>query len=52
MHVRQVGGRGGPWAVWADAAEMDRLRALRECPRLWTHRERLANLRVTGPRPE
>src|SRR5512135_1714342 len=50
MHARQVGGRGGPWAVWADATEMDRLRALKECPRLWIHRERLAELRVPGPR--
>jgi hypothetical protein len=22
LHVRQVGGRGGPWAVWADASEV------------------------------
>ena len=50
MHARQVGGRGGPWAVWADATELDRLRALKDCPRLWTHRERLAELRVPGPR--
>jgi transposase-like protein len=50
MHVRQVGGRGGPWAVWAGATELDRLRALKDCPRLWTHRERLAELRVPGPR--
>ena len=48
MHARQVGGRGGPWAVWVDATELDRLRALKECPRLWTHRERLARLRDTG----
>jgi hypothetical protein len=51
MHVRQVGGWGGPWAVWAGAAELARLRALRDCPRLWAHRERLAELRVPGPRP-
>jgi DNA invertase Pin-like site-specific DNA recombinase len=50
MHVRQVGGRGGPWAVWTDGAEMGRLRALKECPRLWSHRERLAELRIPGPR--
>jgi DNA invertase Pin-like site-specific DNA recombinase len=52
MHIRQVGSRGGPWAVWAGATELDRLRALKECPRLWTHRERLAELRVPGPRDE
>ncbi len=27
MHVRQVGGRGGLWAAWADVAELGRLRA-------------------------
>ncbi|MBV8266408.1 MAG: recombinase zinc beta ribbon domain-containing protein [Planctomycetaceae bacterium] len=50
LQVRQVGGRGGPWAVWADAPELARLRALRECPRSWAHRERWAELRVPGPR--
>ena len=50
MHARQLGGRGGPWAVWADAAELHRLRALKECPRLWSHRDRLAELRRPGPR--
>ena len=32
MHSRQLGGRGGPWAVWADATELDRLRALKNAP--------------------
>jgi DNA invertase Pin-like site-specific DNA recombinase len=50
IHARQVGGRGGPWAVWADATELARLRALKECPRTWADRERLAELRVPGPR--
>ena len=50
MHTRQLGGRGGPWAVWVDATELDRLRALKECPRLWNHQERLARLRTPGPR--
>jgi len=50
LHVRQVGGRGGSWAVWADASELARPRALKECPRLWTQRERLTALRVPGPR--
>jgi DNA invertase Pin-like site-specific DNA recombinase len=50
MHARQAGGRGGPWAVWTDKTELDRLRALKECPRLWIHRERLAELRMPGPR--
>lgn len=50
MHTRQLGGRGGPWAVWVDATELDRLRALKECPRLWNHQERLVRLRTPGPR--
>ena len=50
LRARQVGGRGGPWAVWADEPELDRLRALKECPRTWPYRERLAELRVPGPR--
>jgi transposase-like protein len=49
LHARQVGDRGGPWAVSGDAPELARLRALKECPRSWTHRERLAALRVPGP---
>jgi DNA invertase Pin-like site-specific DNA recombinase len=50
LRARQFGGRGGPWAVWADRSELDRLRALKECPRTWPYRERLAELRVPGPR--
>ncbi len=50
LHARQVGGRGGPWAVWADPAELARLRALKDCPRTWTHRDRLAELRTPGRR--
>jgi transposase-like protein len=45
LHARQVGGRGGPWAVWVNEAERDRLRQLQACPRLWTNQERLAELR-------
>ncbi len=50
LQARQVGGRGGPWAVWADAAELNRLHELKACPRLWPNRERLAELRVPRPR--
>ena len=50
LHSRQLGGRGGPWAVWVDATELDRLRALKECPRLWNLQERLVGLRAPGPR--
>ncbi len=49
LHARQVGGRGGPWAVWAAAEELDRLHQLKTCPRLWSNREWLATLRVPTP---
>ena len=52
LHVRQIGGRSGPWVVWADATELARLRTLKHCPRLWIHRQRLAELRVPGPRTQ
>jgi hypothetical protein len=50
LSARQVGGRGGPWAVWANEAELTRLRELQSCPRLWRNRERLAQLRLPTPR--
>jgi hypothetical protein len=46
LQARQVSGRGSLWAVWANEAELGRLRQLKSCPRLWTNRERLAALRV------
>ncbi|MDG3008377.1 recombinase family protein [Paludisphaera mucosa] len=52
LHARQSGGRGGPWAVWIDATELDRLRGLKEYPRLWNHQEQLARLRTPGPRDD
>ncbi|MFM8275281.1 MAG: recombinase family protein, partial [Gemmata sp.] len=50
VHARQVSGRGGPWAVWAGGSELDRLRELKACPRVWANRERLARVRVPSPR--
>lgn len=50
VHARQVSGRGSPWAVWVNEAELARLRELQACPRLWTNRERLAELRSPTPR--
>jgi DNA invertase Pin-like site-specific DNA recombinase len=50
LHIRQVGGRGGPWAVWVNDAELARLSELKSCPRLWSNRERLAELRSPTPR--
>ena len=50
LHARQLGGRGGPWAVWANEREWTRLRALKACPLLWSNRERLKQLRTPTPR--
>lgn len=50
LHARQVGGRGGPWSVWAPAVEWSRLRALKACPLVWSNRERLKQLRTPAPR--
>jgi DNA invertase Pin-like site-specific DNA recombinase len=50
LRARQVGGRGGPWAVWADKAELSRLQELQKCPRIWANHERLAVLRKPAPR--
>lgn len=51
-HARQVCGRGSPWAVWADGAELDRLRQLQSCPRLGSNREQLATRRRPLPRKQ
>jgi transposase-like protein len=50
VHARQLGGRGGPWAVWAGGAELARMRELKACPRVWANRARLAQLRAPSPR--
>jgi hypothetical protein len=50
LHARQVGGRGGAWAVWASPGELRRLRALRACPLLWSNCEKLKRLRTPRPR--
>jgi DNA invertase Pin-like site-specific DNA recombinase len=50
LHGRQVGGRGGQWVMWVGGSELDRLRALKECPRVWANRRRLAQLRKPSPR--
>jgi hypothetical protein len=50
LHARQVGGRGGSWAVWASPKELQRFRALQACPRVWPNREKLKRLRTPQPR--
>ena len=50
VRARQLGGRGGPWAVWAGGAELARLGELTACPRVWASRARLVRLRRPSPR--
>jgi DNA invertase Pin-like site-specific DNA recombinase len=46
------GGRMGRWVVWADVAELDRLRRLRACPRSWSDEPYPTELTTPRPRPE
>jgi hypothetical protein len=50
LNARQVSGRGSAWAVWADDAELDRLRQLQSYPRLWSNEKQLAALRIPSSR--
>ena len=49
VHARQVPIARGPWIVWADADELDRLRCLHRCPRTWRGQPQVAAL--TRPKP-
>ena len=41
----------GHQVIWADADELRRLRELRDLPRTWANRKRLAHLKKPKPRP-
>jgi hypothetical protein len=41
----------GHHVIWADAAELRRLRELHDLPRTWANRTRLAKLKKPKPRP-
>jgi hypothetical protein len=43
------GGRRGRWVLWADGAELDRLRRLRACPRGWSDEPYPPELITPGP---
>jgi DNA invertase Pin-like site-specific DNA recombinase len=49
VHVRRDD--NGHHVIWADAGELRRLRELRQLPRDWANRARLAQLIKPGPRP-
>ena len=44
VNARQLPVVHGPWAVWADAEELDRLRRLHQCPRGWWNRPHAMSL--------
>ena len=41
----------GHRVIWADADELERLRALQQLPRTWADKSRLAELKTPKPRP-
>ncbi len=41
----------GHHVIWADAAELRRLRELHDLPRTWANKTRLAKLKKPKPRP-
>ena len=49
-HARRLGGRRGAWAVWVGGREKKRLRELRDCPRVWSNRDKSKALRTPGRR--
>ena len=44
VDARKLPCPGGPWAIWADADEIDRMTRLRMCPRGWSDEPVLAQL--------
>jgi DNA invertase Pin-like site-specific DNA recombinase len=51
IHARKLPGVQGPWIVWADAEEVDRLRRLHNCPRTWWNQPQATDLARPKPRP-
>jgi DNA invertase Pin-like site-specific DNA recombinase len=51
VRARKLPVAGGPWALWADAEELVRLRQLRQAPRGWSE-DAEAMTRLTRPRAQ
>ena len=45
VNARKLPTPAGPWAIWADADELERMRRLRNCPRGWSDEPVLAELK-------
>ena len=44
VHARKLPTQGGPWVIWADADELDRMTRVRTCPRGWSDEDVFAQL--------
>lgn len=52
VNAKQLPGVRGPWIIWADSDEQDRLRRLHKCPRSWLNQPQATELTRPKPRPE
>jgi len=52
VNAEQLPGVQGPWVIWADTDEQDRLRRLHRCSRSWLNKPQAAELTQPKPRPE
>ena len=52
VNAKQLPGVHGPWIIWADPDELERLRRLHKCPRSWLNKPQAAELTQPRPRPE
>ena len=50
VHARKLAGPQGPWIIWADAEEVDRLRRLHRCSRTWWNQPQATDLVRPKPR--
>lgn len=52
VNAKQLAGVQGPWIIWADSDELDRLRRLHKCVRGWLNQPQAAELTRPKPRPK
>lgn len=52
IHARKRDEPRGRWILWADSAELERLRRLRSCPRTWDNQPLVRELIIPKPRTD
>jgi len=52
VNAKQLPGVQGPWIIWADSDEQDRLHRLHRCPRSWLNQPQATGLTRPKLRPE